>query len=33
MGTWLVVMSAVCGYTLQYADMHYDQGHCVKSTE
>ena len=26
MGTWSVVMSAVCGCTLLYANMHYDQG-------
>ena len=33
MGTWSVVMSAVCGRTLLYANMHHDQGYCVKSTE
>ena len=32
-GTWSVVMSAVCGCTLLYVNMHDDQGYCVKSTE
>ena len=27
MGTWSVVMSAVCGCTLLYANMHHDQGY------
>ena len=31
MGTWSVVMSAVCGCTLLYVNMHNDQGYCVKS--
>ena len=26
MGTWSVAMSAVCGCTLLYVDMHHDQG-------
>ena len=33
MGTWSVVMSAVCGCTLLYANIHHDQWNCVKSTE
>ena len=28
MGTWSVVMSAVCGCTLLYANMHHDQEYC-----
>ena len=31
MGTMSVVMSAVYGCTLLYANMHRDQGYCVKS--
>ena len=33
MGNWSVVMSAVCGCTLLYANMHHDEGYCVKSIE
>ena len=33
MGTWSVVMSAVCDCTLLYVNMHHDQGYCVRASD